>query len=1054
MKKMDYTLDELKTILENIPGYVVFYSVRENRIIPIIYSKNAPSFSGLTEAEYLALYGQDTTPVVAERDLPMLQKAIADVLNGHERDATYRTYHKTKGFVWTFVHLKPIGTYEGYPVMAGVFFNVTDEVATHESLLNNIDQKIYVVERGTYDLLYANDKAIADKKSAPMIGQNCYKYISNADSPCRNCIINKIEGSQPFQTERYDEAKKRTFEIKAVPMSFFGKDACAFFFYDMTHHAALEKKLKEEHQKYLSATEGANLRVYEYDIQKHTIDLPKYAAGLFGVAPHIENVPDSIRDLFNEEDHERMEQFFKKVDEGVPKLSDEFHMKEVNGVAPWLRCTFTTSFDDDGRPLKAFAIAEDITKEKESEQRLKEERMHLNALGGNVILAFTYNVTKNSEASFTFAKGYENFLESQKDNPLIKNMDQSLHVPEEQKKDAYRIMMLVASSICDEKDRRLFIDTTKRANLMQAFSEGRKSQKIEYRMWANGEVIWVVSVVNLLQDPYTGDLIVFIYNYDINEQKMFRDILTGIMSVSYEIISYYSKHTRRIYVHNNKTTQAGQPDFRSLPYDETIDMLADKLLTEEDRDEFRQKYKTEKVLENIAQDRVYTDYLRLSERSAKIPTHPHRILKHTMFYLDDNEDIIGSLFEDVTEAFEEERKNREKLATALKSAETANAAKSDFLSRMSHDIRTPLNGILGMTTIAKAVNKDPETDNCLNKIDSSGHFLLGLVNDILDVNKIESGKMKLYPEPYAFAEFSEYLSSIIEPLCADKNIKFVVDADEVQSQIILADKLRVSQIFINLLSNAVKFTPKGGTVWFEIRNGGVVGDSVRTNFVVRDNGIGMSEEFQKKLFDPFEQESAQIDYSRNGSGLGLSIVKKLVEMMGGTISVKSAPGQGSEFNVSLVMPMSNADSSQVTSYADIPAAELAGKHVLVAEDNEINQEIILKLLEMKDMHATVVSNGEEALKRFEASRPYWYDIILMDIRMPVMDGLMAAKKIRALDRPDAETVPIVAMTANAFDDDVKECLAAGMDMHLAKPIDTGHMFKIIGKLIRSGHKKI
>lgn len=380
-------------------------------------------------------------------------------------------------------------------------------------------------------------------------------------------------------------------------------------------------------------------------------------------------------------------------------------------------------------------------------------------------------------------------------------------------------------------------------------------------------------------------------------------------------------------------------------------------------------------------------------------------------------------------------KNKELHITAKK-AEAAAEAKTEFLSRMSHDIRTPMNAIIGLTSLAKDADNLDTVRDYLNKMDSSSKFLLGLINDILDFSKIQNDEMMLHEVAFTCEEFENSIQTVIKPLIDEKEVNFIFQMNS-DVDCIVADKLRFNQIFFNLLSNAVKFTPRGGTIEFiseRIENESADRDGkVGLRMIVRDNGIGMSEEFQKRMYDPFLQEKSDLGDRVRGTGLGLPIVKSLVNAMGGTIEVKSALGEGTEFKVELYVKVIDApDKEQEIS---IDKDVLSGLHILLVDDNELNAEIAQLLLEAEGAEIVVAANGKEAVDMFEASKNGEMDAILMDMMMPVMDGLTAAKCIRMSKRKDAKTIPIIAMTANAFREDVEKCLDAGMNGHVAKPID-------------------
>jgi signal transduction histidine kinase/CheY-like chemotaxis protein len=397
-----------------------------------------------------------------------------------------------------------------------------------------------------------------------------------------------------------------------------------------------------------------------------------------------------------------------------------------------------------------------------------------------------------------------------------------------------------------------------------------------------------------------------------------------------------------------------------------------------------------------------------------------------------------------------EAAEREKEAAATE--KEASDAKSVFFSRMSHDIRTPLNVVIGSATLALKEPNSPTTQKYLSDINQSGKFLLSLVNDLLDLNKVQNGKMVLHPAPYSLKEFAESMSSIVTPLCLEKNLSFTLSGFD-DTTPYLVDAMRLKEIAFNLLSNSVKFTPSGGkislrAVWGAEQNG------KRTLLLSEsDNGIGMSEEFQKTMFDPFSQEEKNQTLAMSGTGLGLSIVKSLVALMGGEITVRSAPNVGTTFTVSLPMEKSNGAFEKEASSSQEDLSILRGKKILLCEDNPLNSKIAKALLENQGMLVEVAVNGKAGLDRFVNAMPHTYDLILMDMRMPVMDGLESAKAIRASRKNDAKTIPIVAMTANAYDEDIDACLQAGMNSHLAKPVDPPLMYKEIAKQLRLAKSK-
>ena len=376
---------------------------------------------------------------------------------------------------------------------------------------------------------------------------------------------------------------------------------------------------------------------------------------------------------------------------------------------------------------------------------------------------------------------------------------------------------------------------------------------------------------------------------------------------------------------------------------------------------------------------------------------------------------------------------------ALEVAEKASKAKTDFLSNMSHDIRTPMNAIIGITTLMKnELHQPKKLAEHLGKLETSGRLLLGIINDILDMSRIESGKTTLNIEKTNLPQQVNQLDSIIRQQASQRRQTFTVE-NHVQHENVLADPNRLNQVLMNILSNAVKYTPQGGHIRLDVEELTHTEHYAKYRFVVQDDGIGMSEAYQKTLFEPFTREEKSGTNRVQGTGLGMAITKSIVDLMGGTIHVESAPGKGSRFEVVLEFPI-DAEADKVQTASALPeeaeaVSPLSGMSFLCAEDNAINAEILEMLLETKGASCTICSNGQEIVDAFASVKPGEYDMILMDVQMPVMDGLEATRRIRNGENPLGRTIPILAMTANAFLEDMQKSKEAGMDEHLSKPVD-------------------
>jgi signal transduction histidine kinase/BarA-like signal transduction histidine kinase len=392
-----------------------------------------------------------------------------------------------------------------------------------------------------------------------------------------------------------------------------------------------------------------------------------------------------------------------------------------------------------------------------------------------------------------------------------------------------------------------------------------------------------------------------------------------------------------------------------------------------------------------------------------------------------------------------------KLAKAAEEAHAANKAKSEFLSHMSHDIRTPINGIVGMTNIAmKNTTDSVKIEECLHKISGAADHLLTLINDVLDMSRIESGKVIIAHDPLDIRVLLDACYSIIGGQLLSRKVDFMKEFGEFKHPFLLGDELHLRQIFINILGNAVKFTPDGGRISFKAvelddEPDTQDQDKVRYRFVITDTGIGMTEEFQTRIFEAFSQENSGSRTEYKGTGLGMAITKKFVDLMGGSITLESHVGEGSSFTVELTFDIDKDVKVHTEEHATVC---LDGMRALLVEDNELNMEIACEILEDEGVKITCAENGQVAVDKFLSEPAGTFDVILMDIMMPVMNGYEATKAIRKSSHEEAATIPIIAMTANAYAEDVQEALAAGMTAHVAKPIDLNRLFSVLNEYKR------
>ena len=400
---------------------------------------------------------------------------------------------------------------------------------------------------------------------------------------------------------------------------------------------------------------------------------------------------------------------------------------------------------------------------------------------------------------------------------------------------------------------------------------------------------------------------------------------------------------------------------------------------------------------------------------------------------------------DISEEIRRDLEVNERLRQTADEARRANAAKTDFLRRMSHDIRTPINGIRGMIEIADHFPTDYEKQaDCRRKIWQASDFLLDLVNNVLDMNKLESGELIIEEVPFSLREISKDVAAIIRPQASEAGVTLHTGWLHFEHDRLIGSRLYLRQILLNLAGNAVKYNRSGGSITVTCDEENCTGTSATYRFTVQDTGLGMSEEFQQHLFEPFAQENAAPHSTYTGTGLGLAITKELVEKMGGSITFISKQGQGTTFTVLLPFKI-DTDYQENGEEALQSVTDLHGARALLVEDNDLNREIADFLLENEGIVVEDAADGKQAVEMFEKSAAGYYDFILMDVMMPVMDGLEATRIIRAMQRPDAAEVPIFAMTANAFADDIQRCREAGMTQHLSKPLDSDKLIRLLHK---------
>lgn len=703
-----------------------------------------------------------------------------------------------------------------------------------------------------------------------------------------------------------------------------------------------------------------------------------------------------------------------------------YRLLRADGSYFWVRNSLTMVREDAGFK-RVYCVYRDITKELEERENLRrqyEERLaqHYRTVGADNLAAGHSNITRSQ------------VLE------LIDHTPSLAFSSLGREREAF--VRGVSALIPDPGEARSFREALGNAALLTLYARGKRefSHACFLRLSPDQPGRYVEFRLALLSDPDSGDVMSFLRVTDVTEQTVTRKILRKQSSLGCDMVmdvDLYRDTVSVLSIHGPETTSTGWGGYSSR-----VQAALDRVVPR-DRDMVREKLSSGHILRELSDNESYSFLYSLTGGEGDLRTK-----RMTVSAIDLRLGRVCLSRSDMTEALEAERRNRAVLEKALADAEAANRAKSDFLSSMSHDIRTPMNAITGMTMLAKAHLDDREkVAECLENISLSSSHLLSLINDILDMNKLDCSRLTLHREEITVCAILRQMQSMFSAPAAEKGLSFRVERQALTGRSFYADPLRLNQILINLLGNAVKFTPVGGSVTLLARELPAGEGRVRWSFTVTDTGIGISPEFLPRVYDPFSR--GERSDSIEGTGLGLAIVKGLVELMEGTITLDTREGEGTSFRLELEFNAAGDDASlcEETPEPNAPdSPPLEGLRLLAAEDNALNAEILEELLKMNGAGVALFENGALALDAFRQSPPGTYDAVLLDIQMPVMNGYDTARAIRRL--PNGASVPIIAMTANAFTEDVQAALDAGMDAHTSKPIDMERLVRLLKETIR------
>lgn len=777
-----------------------------------------------------------------------------------------------------------------------------------------------------------------------------------------------------------------------------------------------EEKAKLQKEKLEFALGRSSTRVWEYDILNKRITMDTQ-----GLEDIYENVPDSTIEmaLIYPDDIPRYIDLYNKVKDGEAYASTELRRIQADGRLIWEKLEYTTIFDENGKPIRAVGVSNDISAQKTAEKRYREEQAFRQIADPDTIISFCINCTTDTIEDVT---SYDNRVDWLTHNDSFNEA-----------------VLMTAETIPNVKERENMKTELNTEAMLRHFADGITSYKVEYRRdLGGGDMRWLSCSVKLIRSPSSDNVMGFVYTRDINDQKILEMVSNSTVLADYEYVGCLDMNADYIYAaHIDKNINV-IPKIEGECFSERLIRLSKgelKMTPKQIGD-----LSVASIKKRLEKENSYSLYF-------EAPTYDGKTVRKKVHYtyLNREDGLVLVTRSDVTDIYKEEQLKNEILMQALKAAENASRARGDFLAHMSHEIRTPLNGIRGMLDIIKA-NPDENLKLYLDKAIISAKHLTGLINDILDMSRIDSGKMVLNESWLSTAEFVEYIEAIIAPLAEEKGLEFVSQYNWDDCSCVFTDGSRLKQICINLLSNAVKYTNTGGRVEFCVSAKWNDGEIINFSVMVEDNGVGMTKEFLADAFEPFSQ--ADSSFAKKGTGLGLAITKRLVELMNGRLSVESESDLGTKIGLELTMrgrrkqdSLKNHDSGLLHEYKR--ELSFSGKRALVVDDHKTNLLIAEKQLCTLEISVVKAYNGKEALEIFKSSPEGYYDIVFMDIMMPVKDGLTAARELRRLDRSDAKTVVIVAMTANAFAEDIHKSLENGMNYHLSKPFDREQLIGIL-----------
>lgn len=919
------------------------------------------------------------------------------------------------------------------------------------ALINNLPGGVCAISlKENPEVLFTSEQIFSlfgiDRQSLHKLVLNDFFSLFHPED--RDQAKNAIEEIKKFRNSKditlrtiFKKNEYKYVNFRATPLD--NIDNTEFLFVillDVNKEKETEANLIRQKQLVNLVLEQSDIMLWHYDIVNSKCSIKPFLGELQDRSKgfkDIKNFPEAYiqKNILDKSSVPQFLEICEKLKQGEEKVEGIFAFNSDRGKI-WRKIHYLNFFDENGSPLYAIGCSTNITEMISLEKRYNDEILYRKEIDREALIEFlSINLTKDT------------IVEHELYTPELSFHNSSFS----------KFVSYCTSQISSPKQKEEFKDIFSIKNMIDTYNSGEK--KITYDCKINSPVkekqlTWLSISCRFAVEPKTEDLFAFFYVYDISEKKSAETIIQRISNVEYDFLNIIDIETDQAVTQYKKENIV--PDIPGLgkikPYNSTLKTILEMYLENNEEGIFEKnfsKLELKSLINELDTKEKYSISFPIRDKNGQIRRKTWQYM-----YLDDDKRQIIHSQSDVTDVYEEELRQKEILKNALLAAEQANKAKTEFLSRMSHEIRTPMNAIIGMSEIAQqSVHNTELVIDSISKVSSSAQFLLNLINDILDMSRIESGRTVLSNDIINFTTFIENIKVICEAQARQKKVTFnsYINGDFPNS--FIGDKTKLQQILINIISNGIKFTPAGGSVNFSITQKELRNNQGLLEFVIKDDGIGISPNFINHLFEPFTQEHTGSTSLYGGTGLGLAISKNFITLMGGTINVESKPGFGTTFTILLKLTVAKEDenSSSTTNknFAAISTREFdfTGKRVLLVEDHILNIEVAKKLLISRNLDVDVAENGVLALDIIEKASPNYYDAILMDIRMPVMDGISATKNIRALSTDWTKTIPIIAMTANAFEEDIEKTKAAGMNAHLSKPIEPNLLFSTLAKFI-------